>query len=441
MRRLILVLFVTAGVQGCLWPSDFDIERTDFGLQGDEVGEDAYEVAEMDSADVEDTLEIPEADLADVEDASEVEEVDSADAVGDDQLIDATCSSCQSYEKCCGGVCVDTAVNRNHCGGCGVSCPGETQICAQGVCQCPAGSEACGTECFDLNTDPFNCGGCGISCEREHAQSSCLAGECQFDACEGDYDDCDTDFATGCETDTSSDTAHCGGCNVACSDTQICVDGGCVCPAGMDACGDECFDFNSDFFNCGGCGLSCERDNAVTSCSGGACHLDGCETGYENCDGNLSSGCEVDITDDPSNCGGCGFVCDDPWLRVCKPDGAGSGFCGCGCGNGVCDDELEPADCPEDCPYVLVCGDLRCDDDEGEADPGDPDYCPGDCQFTEGAICGDGNCLFTGGENFSTCPGDCGNHNPLVGDGVCLLGEDCFLSPEDCGGCNVCVGP
>ncbi len=46
--------------------------------------------------------------------------------------------------------------------------------------------------------------------------------------CPGVLQNCDDDLATGCETDTSSDRAHCGGCNAPCH--GACVDGQCSDP-------------------------------------------------------------------------------------------------------------------------------------------------------------------------------------------------------------------
>jgi hypothetical protein len=34
-----------------------------------------------------------------------------------------------------------------------------------------------------------------------------------------------------------------------------------------------------------------------------------CNTGYADCNGVPSDGCEVDTTTDPAHCGGCGTAC------------------------------------------------------------------------------------------------------------------------------------
>jgi hypothetical protein len=45
--------------------------------------------------------------------------------------------------------------------------------------------------------------------------------------------------------------------------------------------------------DCGNCGVACALPNASESCSGGTCQLAGCDYGYENCDGNTLTGCEL----------------------------------------------------------------------------------------------------------------------------------------------------
>jgi hypothetical protein len=46
----------------------------------------------------------------------------------------------------------------------------------------------------------------------------------------------------------------------------------------------------------------------VSTCSGGACDWS-CVAGYEDCDGNLSNGCEINLATNNNNCGSCGHVC------------------------------------------------------------------------------------------------------------------------------------
>ena len=66
--------------------------------------------------------------------------------------------------------------------------------------------------------------------------------------------------------DLQSSPNHCGDCNTACSTGQSCSNGGCVCPAGSQACpptgtpdagASICVDLSTDPLNCGGCGITC----------------------------------------------------------------------------------------------------------------------------------------------------------------------------------------
>ncbi|MFN8590232.1 MAG: pentapeptide repeat-containing protein [Thermomicrobiales bacterium] len=72
----------------------------------------------------------------------------------------------------CGGICVDTQTDPNHCGDCATVCPVGAPTCQGGACVCPGngstacgpGLTCCGNGCSDLNSDPTNCGSCGNSC-------------------------------------------------------------------------------------------------------------------------------------------------------------------------------------------------------------------------------------------------------------------------------------
>ncbi len=79
-------------------------------------------------------------------------------------------AGCNSDETMCGGQCVNTASDVNHCGECNVSC-GE---CLSGMCvsECDPGLSSCEGACVDLQTDTNNCGVCGNSC------GACEAGMC-----------------------------------------------------------------------------------------------------------------------------------------------------------------------------------------------------------------------------------------------------------------------
>jgi hypothetical protein len=82
----------------------------------------------------------------------------------------------------CGGICVDTNTDRNHCGSCDNACD-PTDVCdGQGSCtaQCQGALTNCGGFCADLQADALNCGSCGFQCASDEV---CNAGECEDSAC------------------------------------------------------------------------------------------------------------------------------------------------------------------------------------------------------------------------------------------------------------------
>jgi Coenzyme PQQ synthesis protein D (PqqD) len=48
--------------------------------------------------------------------------------------------------------------------------------------------------------------------------------------------------------------------------------------------------------------------NATASCVNNQCTYQ-CKPGFGNCDGTLINGCETNLLNDPTNCGGCGHNC------------------------------------------------------------------------------------------------------------------------------------
>ncbi len=52
--------------------------------------------------------------------------------------------------------------------------------------------------------------------------ADCVSGLCVATSCEATWADCDGDFATGCEADTTSDPDHCGGCGTWCGAGGTC---------------------------------------------------------------------------------------------------------------------------------------------------------------------------------------------------------------------------
>jgi hypothetical protein len=94
---------------------------------------------------------------------------------------DATPSpSCAPGQATCGGVCVDTCCNNDHCGTCGNACT-PPFTCFEGQCDCPSGlccaegETACNGACVATCCDNANCGACGNACKEGY---TCFEGVC-----------------------------------------------------------------------------------------------------------------------------------------------------------------------------------------------------------------------------------------------------------------------
>jgi hypothetical protein len=83
------------------------------------------------------------------------------------------------------------------------------------------------------------------------------------------------------------------------------------------------------------CSPACVNPNGATACVNGSC-APVCSTGFADCDGNLSNGCETNVQADPAHCGSCTKACTvDSGSAICQ-----SGTCGmssCAAGTGDCD--------------------------------------------------------------------------------------------------------
>ena len=138
--------------------------------------------------------------------------------------------------------------------------------------------------------------------------------------CPPGFVSCDGDPTNGCEVDPQTSVQHCGACNNVCATangTSICVAGACaisVCNSGFADCDGDTSNgcetqLGSDPNNCGSCGSLCELPHASASCNAGACSLEACDVGFADCNGDAADGCEVNTAIDVNNCGLCGNVC------------------------------------------------------------------------------------------------------------------------------------
>ncbi len=233
----------------------------------------------------------------------------------------------------CGGVCVDTLTDTNHCGGCGnwcntdpgfspeigtafhcingecvlrsqasedpyscgsggftdydfytpgrpglIECPAEAP-CLDGVCSAlgciDPGLTACNNICTRTSYDSNNCGSCGNACSLPN--QTCRAGSC--------YSECEEPGTGYCRSpidgsrycaELDSDGVHCGRCQHSCPSSQLCSRGECVseCPSDLTNCMGGCADTMTSEWNCGECGNRCDRDPGggwAEKCINGEC--------------------------------------------------------------------------------------------------------------------------------------------------------------------------
>jgi hypothetical protein len=108
------------------------------------------------------------------------------------------------------------------------------------------------------------------------------------------------------------------------------------CPSPQVACSSSCVDTRFDPENCGTCSLACPSyPNGTRACANGVCVPGSCGTGFGNCNGNNSDGCETNLFTSTSSCGTCGNVCPTPANGVagCLGGTCGVGACNANFGN------------------------------------------------------------------------------------------------------------
>lgn len=289
------------------------------------------------------------------------------------------CSGVQPCGACNDAICNDRLDSTTNCGGCGISCTvsNGTPTCTDtgggnfqcDVLSCASGGGEVWNDCDDsyqngcevnTQTSKFRCGGClpsdpnpgsGEDCNEITSNASlhvsatqCTEGGCKIVSCSTGYADCNGIFSDGCEVNTTSNGAHCGGCtsgptttwdggfvcnslyengsgkcqNSVCSFDKCDTDyGDCNSDAQLGAAGDGCEEYlvgNDD--NCGACGNTCTKDartsgNSCTANSNRACSPTCSNSAnFGNCDGNGANGCEALLQTAEATCGSCGTNCN-----------------------------------------------------------------------------------------------------------------------------------
>ena len=237
---------------------------------------------------------------------------------------------------------------------------------------------------------------------------------------------------------------------------------------GYTPCGTNYVQLASDVQNCGSCGNACNFNNASGFCANNSCYIGYCNTGFGNCDNNGANGCEVNLTNNISNCGACGNVCASGAnsSSTCSGGNCGllcnSGFLNCdglngnGCEVNSASNLSNCGSCGNVCPTganasasctagacSLFCnsGFLNCNASNADgceinsfSDVNNCGTCGHICTVANGtAACTAGACSVGAcNSGFANC-----DNNPANGCEVFI-----FTNVNNCGGCgNVCSLP
>ena len=133
------------------------------------------------------------------------------------------------------------------------------------------------------------------------------------DAGDGGAEDSSRVDSGECSVDSDCDGLQ--NATVACNSGRCELD---ACVGTFDNCdGDDTngceLNVGSDPNNCGSCGNQCERPNSTASCVSGSCVITSCDENFDNCDSDDGNGCEASLTR-PGTCGGCSIMCTSEML-------------------------------------------------------------------------------------------------------------------------------
>jgi hypothetical protein len=249
---------------------------------------------------------------------------------------------------------------------CDRACSGDTPHCnAQGRCVACLNDSDCATgqQCRALGTLAL----CVDACADD---SGCTTGQrCCGGAC----------------TDPQVDPHNCGACGRACDEkalhgTPACAAAACAtsaCASGWTDCNGQPTDgcetnTLTDAAHCGACGTVCSGANATMACAGG-CYLAGCAFGWADCNDSPTDGCEQNVASDVAHCGGCGNACparpqasSQCFEGICLLESCADGWADCdgavenGCEAAVGKDLMNCGVCGNVCDQDLACVNGSC---------------------------------------------------------------------------------
>lgn len=213
------------------------------------------------------------------------------------------------------------------------------------------------------------------------------------------------------------------------AEMQMCIATECpapwaTCPSWSGTIPQKCStNLLTDGANCGACGDECPFEysglNMGTRCVNGACQRECKDANARDCNGLVDDGCEVDVTNDPDNCGTCGTKC-----------GAGErchkGKCGCPTGQIDCGESEGCIDVSRNDWNCGTCGHLCTVPDDA---PEPPDHMTYGCGNSE---CGKLRCSDGWKEAWADCNDD------IETDG-CEINT--ATDPKNCGTCGHACAP
>ncbi len=255
-------------------------------------------------------------------------------------------------------------------------------------------------------------------------------------------------------------TANTGGANTG---GAVNTGGTAGCNANQKSCGSQCVTLDNPNFGCAGASCDpCVIANATTQCAQGKCALAKCNTGFGDCNKDLTNGCETNLLTSTAHCGECERACDNTKSLdagcaqgVCRHR-CEAGFADCtqpatgkddGCETDSEKDKNNCGGCGNDCSqqradsgFSCKAGACGCTDNKqceiGGGTTGTCDKSSGLCSC-DGASCAPGAaCRKSGPNNFCSCNGGA----------ACSAGETCCQTPntcanlqsdpKNCGGCG-----
>ena len=242
-------------------------------------------------------------------------------------------ANCDNIEE--NGCEINLLFDAVHCGGCDRNCNFQSTFCSSGVCRCKENYLNCDEDIFTNGCESFigdinSCGACGNVCETPlNGSPICFQGSCEIDSCNDHFADCDFAVGNGCETNLLSSGENCGECGLVClfaNSIPVCSNGVCEikdCQSNFENCDGELFNgceiyIENDIHHCGNCNSNCNLliENATPICFRGNCDILSCDENFENCDGIISNGCEVNILNSNNHCGDCGNICHESSICI-----------------------------------------------------------------------------------------------------------------------------